>query len=54
LRLQDQPLRDQKIVGGFELGGEMALTADKASGLEIEKIGCKALNAERCPIARGP
>jgi hypothetical protein len=30
LRLQDQPLRDQKVVRGFQLGGEMALAADKA------------------------
>ena len=51
LRLQDQPLREQKIVGGFELGGEMALVADIAGEFEIEKVRRETLDAERPPIA---
>jgi hypothetical protein len=51
LRLQDEPLREQKIVGGFELGGEMALVARIAGEFEIEKIRREALNAERPLIA---
>jgi len=45
LRLQDQPLRDQKIVGSFQLRSEVALAADKARDLEIEEVGGKALDA---------
>src|SRR6516225_10172053 len=52
LRLQDEALREQNVVGGLELGGEMALAADKASDLEVEEVRGKALNAERRPIPR--
>jgi len=52
LRLQDEALREQNVVGGLELGGEMALAADKASDLEVEEVRRKALNAERRPIPR--
>src|SRR5262249_22820567 len=47
LRLQDQPLRDQKIVGSFQLGAEMALAAHEAGQFQIEKIRGEALDAER-------
>ena len=53
LRLKNQPLSDQNVVRGLELGGEMTLAADKSGDLEIEEVGGKALNAERRPIARG-
>jgi hypothetical protein len=51
LRLQDEPLRDQKIVRSRELGGEVALAADIAGELEIEEVRCQPLNAEGRPIA---
>ena len=37
LRLQDEPLREQKVVGGLQLGGEMALAADEAVSSRSKK-----------------
>jgi len=54
LWLQDEPLREEKVVGGLELGGKMALAAHIARGLQIEEVRGEALNAEGGPIARGP
>ena len=54
LWLQDQALREEKVVGGFELGGQMAFAADKAGELEIEEVRGEALDAERGPITGGP
>jgi len=54
LRLQDQPLGDQKIVGALELGGEMALAANEAGQFQIKKIRGETLNAKRGPVARRP
>jgi hypothetical protein len=41
LRLQDQSLGDQKIVGALELGGEMTLAANEAGQFQIKKYGAR-------------
>src|SRR5262249_50477222 len=51
LRLQDEALGEEKIVGGPQLSGKVALAAQIAGELEIEEIRCEPLNAQRCPIA---
>jgi len=45
LRLQEEPLGKKEVVGGFELGGEMTLTACIAGEFEIEKVRRETLNA---------
>src|SRR5215813_4320966 len=41
LRLQHQLLREQKVVGGFQLGGQVAFAAGKPGDLKIEEVGSK-------------
>src|SRR5260370_558111 len=53
LGLQDEPVREEKVVRGLQLGSKMALAAHKAGDFEIEKIRGEALNAERRPVAGG-
>ncbi len=53
MRLQDQPLGQEQVIGGFELGGKVALAAYVAGGFEIEEIRRQPLNAEGRPIAGG-
>ena len=50
MRLQDQPVCNQELVRGFELGRKMALAARVARELEIEEVGSEALYAESRPI----
>jgi len=45
LWLQDEPLREQNIVGGIELGGQMALAAHIVGELDIKKVRRETLNA---------
>src|SRR5262249_48367762 len=54
LRLQDQPLRDEKVVAAFELGGEMAVATDIAGGGDAKEQRRQTLDAERAPAAPGP
>src|SRR5215472_4742327 len=54
LRLQDQPLREQQVVGGLELGRQMALAAHETGYFQIEEVRGKTLDAQSGPIARGP
>src|SRR5205085_7001906 len=53
LRLQNQTLRDEQVIRGLELGGEMALAARIAGDLKIEEIRSEALNTKGRPIAGG-
>src|SRR5580693_729250 len=46
LRLQDQPVRNQQIVKGFEFGGEMPLAAHIPGEFDIEEVRGETLNAE--------
>jgi len=51
LRLQDEPLGEEKVVRGLELGGEMPLTTDKSGDFEVEEVRGEALDAKGGPVA---
>jgi hypothetical protein len=53
LWLQDEPLREQNIVGGIELGGQMALAAHIAGELDIKKVRRETLNVQRPQLRVG-
>ena len=46
LRLQDEPLCQEKVVGGLQPGGEMSFAAYKTGDLQIEEIRGETLDAE--------
>ena len=54
LRLQDESLRQQKVVEGLQLAGKMTLAAYETGNLEIEEIRGETLDAEGTPVARRP
>ena len=45
LRLQDEPLCQEKVVGGLQPRGEMFFAAYKTGNLQIEEVGGKPLNS---------